>query len=69
MIHALGALAKNVGCYKSILGCSEENEPFYVKCGFNKGGRMMKQYYDEAPSEYERGWGIWNGKSSIREKG
>ncbi|CZR62572.1 probable glucosamine-phosphate N-acetyltransferase [Phialocephala subalpina] len=55
MIQALSSLAKNVGCYKSILGCSEENEPFYVKCGFEKGGRTMKQYYEEAMLAYERG--------------
>lgn len=55
MIQALSSIAKAVGCYKSILGCSEKNEPFYVKCGFEKGGRSMGQYYEEAKSSYERG--------------
>ena len=26
--------AKDFGCYKVILNCSQENIPFYVKCGF-----------------------------------
>ncbi|KUJ10408.1 acyl-CoA N-acyltransferase [Mollisia scopiformis] len=47
MIQALVSVAKNVGCYKSILGCSEENEPFYIKCGFEKRGRNMGQFYDD----------------------
>lgn len=27
--------ARAAGCYKVILDCSEENVPFYIKCGFN----------------------------------
>jgi glucosamine-phosphate N-acetyltransferase len=48
MIQALVSVAKNVGCYKSILACSEENEPFYVKCGFEKRGRLMGQIHEVA---------------------
>lgn len=28
--------AKEVGCYKVILDCSEDNVNFYQKCGFTK---------------------------------
>lgn len=55
MLNALSSVAENVGCYKSILGCSEENAPFYVKCGFEKKGRIMGQYYEEGKEPYERG--------------
>jgi hypothetical protein len=36
-----------VGCYKSILDCSEANEGFYVKCGFKRAGLEMAHYYDQ----------------------
>ncbi len=47
MLQALGSLTKKPGCYKSILGSSEENEPFYIKCGFEKRGRNMGQFDGE----------------------
>ncbi|ORY66589.1 acyl-CoA N-acyltransferase [Pseudomassariella vexata] len=55
LLNALSSVAKNVGCYKSTLGCSEKNEPFYVKCGYDGSGRIMSEYYEEAKSGYERG--------------
>jgi glucosamine-phosphate N-acetyltransferase len=55
MIQALSSIAKNVGCYKSILGCSPQNEAFYEKCGFKRGGLDMNQYYEEEKSSWERG--------------
>jgi glucosamine-phosphate N-acetyltransferase len=55
MIQALSSVAKNVGCYKSILGCSPANEAFYVKCGFHRGGLDMNQYYEEEKNSWERG--------------
>jgi len=45
MIQALDYTAKRVGCYKSILDCSEANEGFYVKCGFKRAGLEMAHYY------------------------
>jgi len=45
MIQALDYMAKRVGCYKSILDCSETNEGFYVKCGFKRAGLEMAHYY------------------------
>ncbi len=34
--------AKDAGCYKVILNCSEENFPFYEKLGFRKHGIEMR---------------------------
>lgn len=45
IIQALDYVAENVGCYKSILDCSEANEGFYVKCGFKRAGLEMAHYY------------------------
>ncbi|KAG9786150.1 hypothetical protein KCU88_g2345, partial [Aureobasidium melanogenum] len=47
IIQALDAVAENVGCYKSILDCSEANEGFYVKCGFKRAGLEMAHYYEK----------------------
>jgi glucosamine-phosphate N-acetyltransferase len=35
------------GCYKIILDCSEENQPFYAKCGLEKKGIQMAYYVTE----------------------
>ncbi|KAF1929338.1 acyl-CoA N-acyltransferase [Didymella exigua CBS 183.55] len=45
IIQALDFVAEKVGCYKSILDCSETNEGFYVKCGFKRAGLEMAHYY------------------------
>jgi len=45
MIKALDYIAEKVGCYKTILDCSEANEGFYVKCGFKRAGLEMAHYY------------------------
>ena len=55
LIQALDYLAKEVGCYKSILDCSEANEGFYVKCGYRRAGLEMAHYYEKGPkTSYER---------------
>ncbi|KAL2106005.1 hypothetical protein VUR80DRAFT_7423 [Thermomyces stellatus] len=46
IIQALDYIAEQVGCYKSILDCSEANEGFYVKCGFRRAGLQMAHYYE-----------------------
>ncbi|KAL2368619.1 glucosamine-phosphate N-acetyltransferase [Blastomyces gilchristii SLH14081] len=46
MIQALDYVAQKVGCYKSILDCSEANEGFYLKCGFKRAGLEMAHYYN-----------------------
>ncbi|MCJ1285801.1 Glucosamine-phosphate N-acetyltransferase-like protein [Xylographa opegraphella] len=45
IIEALDWLAERVGCYKTILDCSEANEGFYVKCGYKRAGLEMAHYY------------------------
>ncbi len=55
MLNALSSVAKNVGCYKSILGCSPANVGFYQMCGFERGGLDMNQYYEEKKNSWERG--------------
>ncbi|KAF2116711.1 hypothetical protein BDV96DRAFT_598576 [Lophiotrema nucula] len=47
VIQALDFVAEKVGCYKSILDCSEANEGFYVKCGFKRAGLEMAHYYGQ----------------------
>ncbi|KAI4152395.1 MAG: hypothetical protein LQ340_002937 [Diploschistes diacapsis] len=44
MIQALDWVARGVGCYKTILDCSEANEGFYVKSGFGLLRRSRKLY-------------------------
>jgi glucosamine-phosphate N-acetyltransferase len=51
VIQALDYVAEQVGCYKSILDCSEKNEGFYVKCGFRKAGLQMAHYYEGTKSK------------------
>ncbi|KAI1259037.1 glucosamine 6-phosphate N-acetyltransferase [Xylariaceae sp. FL1019] len=46
LIQALDFIAEKVGCYKTILDCSEANEGFYVKCGFRRAGLEMAHYYE-----------------------
>lgn len=45
LIDSLKNKAKDMGCYKVILDCSEENSIFYEKCGFNKHGNQMSVYF------------------------
>ncbi|KAJ8120062.1 hypothetical protein O1611_g10461 [Lasiodiplodia mahajangana] len=46
LIQALDFIAEKVGCYKTILDCSETNEGFYLKCGFRRAGLEMAHYYE-----------------------
>ncbi|KAK4125144.1 acyl-CoA N-acyltransferase [Parathielavia appendiculata] len=46
IIQALDYIAKQIGCYKTILDCSEHNEGFYVKCGFRRAGLEMAHYHE-----------------------
>ncbi|KAL7621722.1 Glucosamine-phosphate N-acetyltransferase-like protein [Parahypoxylon ruwenzoriense] len=51
LIQALDFIAEKVGCYKTILDCSEANEGFYVKCGFRRAGLEMAHYYNTNKSK------------------
>jgi glucosamine-phosphate N-acetyltransferase len=39
------ALAREQGCYKVILDCSESNTPFYVKSDYEVKGSAMAKYF------------------------
>lgn len=42
IVEALVDHAKKLNCYKVILNCSIDNEPFYEKCGFYKCESEMR---------------------------
>jgi len=44
IIHALTHISENSGCYKTILNCSDDNIPFYKKCGYEKKENEMAKY-------------------------
>ncbi|KAG8813580.1 hypothetical protein FRC19_002334 [Serendipita sp. 401] len=50
VIQVLVAISEKVGCYKTILNCSDENIPFYEKCGFKKKENEMAKYASESPT-------------------
>ncbi|CAN8100065.1 unnamed protein product [Discula destructiva] len=47
LIQALDFIANKVGCYKTILDCSDANEGFYIKCGFKRAGLEMAHYHNK----------------------
>ena len=55
LLNALDDVAKNIGCYKSILNCNLRNEGFYVKCGYTRQSIEMAHYFEEGKEGYERG--------------
>lgn len=44
IINALTYISENSGAYKTILNCSEDNIPFYKKCGYEKKECEMAKY-------------------------
>jgi len=42
LIEDLLALAEEKGCYKVVLNCSDDNVPFYEKCGMYKAENQMR---------------------------
>jgi len=44
LVERLREEAVDAGCYKIILDCSEENQPFYEKCGLQRKEVQMVQY-------------------------
>ena len=47
LINYLTQIAKEKGCYKVILDCSDKNARFYEKCGYKKHGIEMSTYFEE----------------------
>ncbi|ATY64756.1 Acyl-N-acyltransferase [Cordyceps militaris] len=41
LMNALNSVADNAGCCKTILNCSEKNQDFYKKCGYEGSGLEM----------------------------
>jgi len=48
IIQALTDISERVGCYKTILNCSDSNIPFYQKCGFEKRESEMALYHKKS---------------------
>ncbi|KAF3765191.1 acyl-CoA N-acyltransferase [Cryphonectria parasitica EP155] len=55
MIQAIDSVGKSVGCYKNILNCGPQNEPFYAKCGYDNSGTEMSHYFETAKDNFHRG--------------
>jgi glucosamine-phosphate N-acetyltransferase len=51
LIDSLITLASMVGCYKVLLDCSEDNVPFYERCGLKRKEVQMVRYLDETPQK------------------
>ena len=45
LIEALQGIARDRGCYKAILDCSEDVVPFYEKCSLVRKGVCMAHYF------------------------
>lgn len=45
VVEALAGAAREAGCYKIILDCSEDNVAFYEKCGLTRKAVQMAQYF------------------------
>ncbi|WFD02236.1 glucosamine-phosphate N-acetyltransferase [Malassezia obtusa] len=44
LIQALTTLSETAGAYKTLLDCSDDNVPFYNKCGYETKGVYMAKY-------------------------
>ncbi|KZT25983.1 acyl-CoA N-acyltransferase [Neolentinus lepideus HHB14362 ss-1] len=44
IIQSLTVISERSGCYKTILNCSNDNIPFYEKCGYQKKENEMAKY-------------------------
>jgi len=47
LVQTLTSISEKMGCYKTILNCSDDNIPFYEKCGFSKKENEMAKYATE----------------------
>ncbi|KAJ7601171.1 acyl-CoA N-acyltransferase [Mycena floridula] len=50
IIQTLTHISENSGCYKTILNCSDDNIPFYQKCGFERKENEMAKYAPQRSS-------------------
>ena len=49
VVEKLQRIAREHGCYKVIVDCSEDNVPFYTSCGFKRKEVCMALYFDKRP--------------------
>jgi glucosamine-phosphate N-acetyltransferase len=49
LTKALIQLGRDVGCYKIILDCNDDNVAFYERCGMRPKERQMVIYLNEEP--------------------
>ncbi|CEL61869.1 glucosamine-phosphate N-acetyltransferase [Rhizoctonia solani AG-1 IB] len=49
IINTLTHISEHQGAYKTILNCSNENIPFYQKCGFKQKENEMAKYAEPKP--------------------
>ncbi|TVY75576.1 Glucosamine 6-phosphate N-acetyltransferase [Lachnellula suecica] len=52
LVHAVDSLGAQLGCYKTILDCSEAKRGFYLKCGYEGRGLEMHHYHDLAAKDH-----------------
>ena len=52
IIAAMDAMAPDLGCYKTLLDCSEKNRGFYEKCGYKWKEHHMSRYYLDVCDAY-----------------
>ncbi|KAG8896959.1 hypothetical protein FRB99_008545 [Tulasnella sp. 403] len=50
VVTALTEISEGVGAYKTILNCSNDNIPFYEKCGYKQKEREMAKYKVPGPT-------------------
>lgn len=51
IIDALLELGERLGCYKILLDCSDDNVPFYERCGLQVKERQMVKYLNKQPTQ------------------
>ncbi|KAF8978340.1 Glucosamine-phosphate N-acetyltransferase-like protein [Entomortierella lignicola] len=54
LIDQLQYIASTVGCYKLLLTCSESNEPFYEKSGFERKDLHMALYLNNQQQQQQQ---------------
>mmetsp|Transcript_36775 Transcript_36775/g.57510 ORF Transcript_36775/g.57510 Transcript_36775/m.57510 type:complete len:118 (+) Transcript_36775:288-641(+) len=50
LMQALQSVGRDLGCYKIILDCSQDNVKFYERCGFKHKEEQMAIYFPENES-------------------
>lgn len=43
LVETADSVSRELGCYKNVLSCSEENVPFYERCGYHRHAVEMRK--------------------------